>query len=100
MLLCLCLPACMCPVLDWTKIDSRREGVGSKNIQANQVSLSLDIVDSTNIYQAKIYCVSTCLPACRTACVRIDSTKIDSQSEDVVSKNRQAKQVSLSLDRE
>ena len=53
--MCLCLPACMCPVLDSTKIDSQSEDESSKNREGNKLSLYLyrEIVESTNIYTSE-----------------------------------------------
>ena len=74
-------------------------GYRLKNIQAKQVSLSLDRekVDSTNIYMdQELLCF--CLPAC--LCKALDSTKIDSRSKDVVSKmDKRTKSLYLSLER-
>ena len=55
---CYSISACLCPVLDSTKIDSQIKDAGLKNRQAKQVSLYLERVYSTNIYQENIYCVS------------------------------------------
>ena len=59
-----------------------------------RVQILLEILDSTNIYIRPTVTVSL---STFLHVSGLDSTKIDSRSEDIGPKNRQAKKVSLSL---
>ena len=85
------------PVLDSTKIHSRSEDAGSKNIQVKQVFLYIERDNRLILYLSGKTLLCICLTA--YLCPVLDLSKIDSRSKDVGSKiDKRSK--SLSLERE
>ena len=61
-LLCIFLPAFLLAcVWFWTQLKQTHK---TRMYDKKSLYLSLDRLDSTNIYQAKRYCVSSCLLSC------------------------------------
>ena len=70
-LLCICVPACLCPVIDSTKIDSRSEDSDSKNREVQQVYIYLQREQTQLIYIGPSVTVSL------TACLLVPGYRLD-----------------------